>query len=108
MIGSGFIIAEIPRISKILAMLLPNTLPMANSELPLKLAKIFTSNSGREVPKETMVRPITMGGQPNRLPIEEAPSTSISAPLIRITKPTTNKTYTINYIKSGLQDMLLF
>ena len=70
-----------------LAMLLPNTLPIANSELPSKLAKRFTTNSGILVPKDTMVSPITNSGILFFFATEEAPSTNQSAPLISKTKP---------------------
>ena len=85
--------AEAPRIKRMFATQLPKILPKASSELPEKLAKRFTSNSGKEVPKETIVRPITMSEILNLLPIDEAPSTRKSAPFIRMTKPTTNRKY---------------
>jgi hypothetical protein len=44
-----------------------------------------------EVPKETMVSPITKFDNPSLLPIDVAPLTKKSAPLIRITNPTKNK-----------------
>ena len=81
--------AEIHKIKKIFAILLPKTLPIAISELPLKLARILITSSGAEVPKETIVRPMTKSEILNFLAIDEAPSTSRSAPLIRITNPTT-------------------
>jgi len=53
--GNGQITAVIPKMSNMLDILLPITLPMANSELPSKLAIILTISSGIEVPKDTMV-----------------------------------------------------
>ena len=93
LIGSGQIIADTPRISKMLATLEPKIFPSANCELPSKLAIRFTSSSGKLVPNDTMVNPITISDILNRFPIAEAPSTSKSAPLIRITNPTTNNKY---------------
>ena len=78
-----------------LAMLLPKMFPMAISVFPLALAKIFTINSGAEVPKATIVRPITMAEILNFLAIEEAPSIKKSAPLMRMKKPMMNKIYVI-------------
>ncbi len=86
-IGKGAIIAAAPRISNILAILLPKTFPIAISELPLILEMILIFNSGMDVPKDTMVRPITMLDNPYRVPNEVAPSTNTSAPLIKKTKP---------------------
>lgn len=86
-IGKGAIIAAAPRISNILAILLPNTFPMAISELPLILEMILIFNSGMDVPNDTIVRPITMLDNPYRVPNEVAPSTNTSAPLIKNTKP---------------------
>ena len=78
---------EMPRIKKTLEILLPSTLPMAISVLPLALATILTNSSGVEVPKATTVRPMTRSEMLNLLAIEEAPSTRKSAPLINRTNP---------------------
>lgn len=51
----GYIIADIPRINKILAMLLPTTLPIAISGVPLNIASTETVISGIEVPKPTII-----------------------------------------------------
>lgn len=83
--------AEAPNINSILAIQLPKIFPSASSELPEKLANKFTISSGKDVPNDTIVRPITISEILNRLPIEDAPSTRKSAPLIRITKPTTKR-----------------
>src|SRR3989344_1082861 len=87
--------AESPRISRILAMLLPKILPMAISVLPWMLAKILTINSGADVPNATMVSPITKAEMPNFLAIDEAPSTKKSAPLTRKANPAIRKIYGI-------------
>ena len=88
--GNGYMAAEIPSINKMLAILLPITLPMAISEFPLKLETRFTKSSGVEVPKETMVNPITRFDNPNFFPREVEPRTKKSAPLIKTTKPSKN------------------
>lgn len=54
---------------------------------PLRLELTFTTNSGAEVPKATIVSPITISEIQNFLASEEEPSTSKSAPLIRNTNP---------------------
>ena len=72
-------------------MLLPMILPKAMSFAPLKDAKTLTTNSGAEVPKATIVSPMTNSEILNRFAREEEPVTNQSAPLISKTKPTTNK-----------------
>ena len=71
--------------------LLPKILPIAISLLPLKLAKRLTANSGKEVPKATMVRPINSGDNPDFFAIDDDPRTKKSAPQIKITSPIVNK-----------------
>ena len=83
---------DIPRIRKTLAILLPRIFPMAKSVLPLALAIIFTNSSGADVPKATMVKPMTRSDTFNRLAMDEAPSTKKYAPLIRNIKPIKNST----------------
>ena len=59
--GNGRIIAVTPRMSKTLAILEPNTLPMAISPLLgtwLSAEDTETNNSGALVPMPTIVRPI--------------------------------------------------
>ena len=69
-----------PTINRILKILLPTTFPIAMSELPFIADDMLTVSSGVEVPKATMVRPITMDGILNRLAMEAAPSVSPFAP----------------------------
>jgi hypothetical protein len=57
------------------------------------LANIFTNNSGVDVPKATIVRPITRSEILNLLAMEEAPSIIIEAPLINKIKPATKSRY---------------
>jgi hypothetical protein len=51
----------------------------------------LTINSGAEVPKATMVKPITIDDIFNFLAMDDEPSTNRFAPEIRSTKPITNK-----------------
>ena len=67
--------AEAPKINNMLAIQLPKIFPSASSELPEKLANKFTRSSGKEVPNDTIVRPITISDILKRLPIDDAPST---------------------------------
>ena len=80
-----------PRIRSIFAILLPKIFPIAISVLPFILAKIFTKSSGIEVPKATIVKPMTMFEIFNLLAIEAEPSTNRLAPLTKTKKPTINK-----------------
>ena len=68
-------------------MLLPITLPTKISVLPLMSEEKETASSGAPVPKATMVRPIRSLLTLKLEAIEEAPSTSQSAPLMSKTKP---------------------
>jgi hypothetical protein len=83
--------AAIPSIRKIFMILLPNTLPIAKSELPFREAKTFITNSGKEVPKATTVSPITKGDRFARRPSETDPFTNQLAPSMSTANPTINK-----------------
>ena len=85
----GLIRAAMPIKSRILMMLLPMTLPRSMSVLPFIMEVIDTASSGAPVPKATMVRPTSCFDTLKLEATEDAPSTSQSAPLIRITKPPT-------------------
>jgi hypothetical protein len=89
---NGAIIAEIPSITSIFTILLPTTFPIVSSELPLIEAKTFTISSGAEVPKATIVSPITICEILNVSASEDAPSTRKSAPLINKKNPKTKST----------------
>jgi hypothetical protein len=93
LLTKGNIIAETPSIKKILAILLHNILPIAIAVCPVVLANKFTTSSGIDVPKATIVSQITIEEILALLAIETEPSTSKSAPFIRNTKPTTNNIY---------------
>ena len=70
--NNGKIIEEIPRIKKILIILLPITLPIAIWVFPCALAKILTRSSGADVPNETIVKPMIKSDTFNLLAIDDA------------------------------------
>ena len=76
-----------PTIISVLNILLPTTLPMAMSALPLRAEDTLTVSSGAEVPNATIVSPITMEGIRRRLATEAAPSVSPLAPRRMIINP---------------------
>ena len=63
-----------PTIISVLKILLPTTLPMAISALPFRAEDTLTVNSGADVPKATIVSPITILGMRKRLATDAAPS----------------------------------
>ena len=73
--------------NKTLKMLLPTTLPMAKSGLPLRQASTETANSGALVPKATMVSPITSGEIRTAAASFEAPRTNNSPPPTNTASP---------------------
>ena len=85
----GRMTAPIPMSSKILRILLPMTLPRSMSDLPSMSEANDTASSGALVPKATIVRPIKSFEILKCEAVDEAPSIIQSAPLMRITKPTT-------------------
>ena len=83
-----------PTIINVLKMLLPTTLPMAMSALPLRAEATLTVSYGAEVPNATMVSPITIGGIRRRLAIEADPSVSPLAPKrMRMSPPIRNNIF---------------
>ena len=54
-----------PTIISVLKMLLPTTLPIAISALPFRAEETLTVSSGADVPKATMVSPMTIEGMRN-------------------------------------------
>ena len=80
-----------PRMNRTLKMFEPSTLPTATSALPSHAPVRLTTSSGHDVPKPTMVRPITNSLTPSFLAMEEAPSTSQSAPRTMSPKPTSSQ-----------------
>ena len=83
--------AAIPIRRRTLITLLPITLPSRMSVLPLISDEKETASSGAPVPKATIVRPIRSLLTLKLEAIDDAPSTSQSAPLIRKTKPTASR-----------------
>ena len=71
----GAIIPVMPRISKVLKMFDPTTLPIAISALPSIAERKLMTISGDEVPIPTIVRPMMNSLSPKRLAIFEEPST---------------------------------
>ncbi len=86
----GRMMAPMPIRSKMFMMLLPMTLPSSISVVPFRREEMETANSGAPVPKATMVRPIRSLLTLKCVAVELAPSINQSAPLIKMTKPTTS------------------
>ena len=57
--GTGIINAVVPITNKMLKMLLPTTLPIAMSAFPFLAAITEVNNSGNDVPRATIVSPMT-------------------------------------------------
>ena len=83
---------QFSNINKIFKILLPITFPKTMSPLPDINDFILTANSGALVPKATIVSPINIFGTLKLPATALAPSTKISAPLIKIIKPTIKNT----------------
>ena len=84
----GHTTAERPTIISVLKRLLPTMLPILIAGAPWMLAKRLTMNSGSEVPKATMVRPMTISGILKRRASATEPSVSLSAPTSTKAAPT--------------------
>ena len=97
---TGRMIALEPSTTSKLKMLEPITLLIAISLFPERAALMLTEASGILVPKATIVRPMMMVGILKRFAIAELPSTKMSAPTMRSTKPATSHTYSIFTSKS--------
>ena len=82
--------AVTPTIASVLNRLLPITFPIAISLLPLRAETELTTNSGSEVPNDTMVSPIKRVDTLNFRAIDEAPSVRKSAPLMTKSNPMIN------------------
>ena len=72
-------------------MLLPIILPKLIALLSWMAAIRLTISSGVEVPKATIVKPMTISETAKRFARAEAPSTSRSAPLMSRKKPPSKK-----------------
>lgn len=85
----GYISADAHKIKNTLAILLPNTFPIAIPVFHWILAKTLTNSSGAEVQKATIVSQITIFGMLSLFAIEVDPSTSKSAHFIKNKNHTT-------------------
>ena len=77
--STGAITVETPRIKNILKMFDPTTFPIAMSTFFLRTATMEVASSGREVPMETTVKPITLSERPM--------ASAISTALVTINLP---------------------
>jgi hypothetical protein len=82
--GSRPIIAAIPIISPVLAIIEPTAFPKAKAGFPFIAANTDTVASGKVVPNDTIVAPIISFGIPQRIERQTAWSTRISAPLLKV------------------------
>lgn len=82
--------------SRIFKTLLPMTLPRSISVVPFKSEETETASSGAPVPKATIVRPIRSFETLKCEAVDDAPSMSQSAPLIKNTNPATSSMICIN------------
>ena len=89
--ATGKIVAEIPRMMSVLIILLPSILVSAISDEPSAAATMFTTSSGADVPKATIVRPITKSEILRRFASPDAPLISQSAEIVSRAKPTTRR-----------------
>ena len=71
--------------------LLPKTFPITTSDSFWRLAIILTTTSGKEVPIDTSVKPITSSEMPNRRAIPEELSTTKLPPCHNKKQPIQNK-----------------
>ena len=76
-----------PSTTHILNILLPIILPTSRSYSPFLDDTIVVTNSGREVPKATIVNDITLSLSPNVLAILDALFTTRSLPIIMQARP---------------------
>lgn len=79
---SGYTSAATQSTSQVFAIFDPITFHKANSVCHFNAESIFTNSSGAEVPKATIVRPITSWEIPNLLARDQAPLTKTSAHLM--------------------------
>ncbi len=89
----GMISAASPRISPILAILEPITLPNASPGAPSIAARTETRSSGKDVPNPTIVSEMRNAERPRRAASPTAPLTSQSPPKKRPTSPASTRKY---------------
>ena len=102
MIVIGLIADAIPRTIRMLNTLDPTALPSAISTSFFFAATIEVTSSGREVPMETIVSPISVWLMPRSPAILAAASTVISPPIAIAAAPPT-----INTILNGIEISLI-
>ena len=95
----GTMAAVQPTIIKQLKMLLPTTLPIANPALPFNAETTLTVSYGADVPKATMVKPMTKGEILKRLATEAAPSVKALAPIRISANPKISHKKSIVYLE---------
>lgn len=78
-----------PKMTVVLVMLEPRALPMPMNALPSSEATRLTRSSGAEVPKPTIVMPMTSVETPRSRAMLAAPVTKRSAAQVSTTRPTT-------------------
>ena len=84
---TGVIKADVPTTNKMLKILLPTIFPIAMSAFPFFAAMTEVNNSGKDVPRATIVSPIKRSLIPNILARLVAASTVTSLPHTTNTKP---------------------
>ena len=94
----GMAVIVIAQIRAVLQMMEPIALPYAMEPIPFRAEVVETMTSGRVVPMETTVAPISISGRWNFLAMPVAPSTNQSPPKIRQTRPIMNNTIALNKI----------
>ena len=81
----------IPRITAMLKVFEPTTLPTARSPLPRAAAVSEVHSSGVEVPNPTIVSPMKKLDSPSRRATDTAPRTRSSAPPVSTTSDTASR-----------------
>ncbi len=85
--GIGYITEDKPSTKNILKIFDPTTFPIARSTLFFKAAEIDVASSGREVPIDTIVRPIILSEIPIYFAKLTANITMTFPPITSIIKP---------------------
>ena len=91
-----------PIIHKILNTLLPSTFPIAIPALPLRAATTVVASSGSDVPKATIVNPITLSLTFNCCAMPTAASTKMSEPQISRASPKTIRTFCYGLLRGAI------
>ena len=90
-----------PRMTAILKIFEPTTLPTLMPGAPLSVAETLAPSSGLDVPKPTMVSPTNKGDTPRRNANALAPRTSNSAPAVITTAETITSKMVPTFIPAG-------